>query len=63
MLINLKTEMTRHRKTNADMAKYLGVSDNTFSFKLNGKREFTLDELKKIAQLFSVSIDYLAEVI
>lgn len=60
MLINLKAEMTRHRKTNTDMAKFLGVSENTFSFKLNSKREFTLNEIKRIADLFSVKIEYLA---
>lgn len=63
MLINLKTEMTRHEQTITSMAKFLGMSTNTFSWKLNGKRgrEFTLDEIKRIADYFGVSIDYLAE--
>ena len=61
MLINLKAEMTRNQKTIVEMALFLGVSSNTFSFKLNGKREFTLDEAGKMADLFRVSIDYLAE--
>ena len=61
MLINLKAEMTRNQKTIGKMALFLGVSSNTFSFKLNGKREFTLDEAGKMADLFGVSIDYLAE--
>jgi antitoxin component HigA of HigAB toxin-antitoxin module len=60
MFPNMRAEMKRYGKTNADMAKFLGVSDNTFSFKLNGKREFTLEEIKKIAELFSVTIDYLS---
>lgn len=61
MLKNLKAEMARNGKTNMSMARFLGVSENTFSFKLNGKREFTLDEINKIAALFNVSIDYLAQ--
>jgi transcriptional regulator with XRE-family HTH domain len=61
MLKNLRAEMARHGKTIAEMAELLDVSVNTFSFKLHGKREFTLKELKALADYFNVSIDYLAE--
>jgi len=61
MLINLKAEMARKGVTITDMAKYMKMSNNSFSWKLNGKREFTLTEMKRIADYFQVSIDYLAE--
>jgi DNA-binding XRE family transcriptional regulator len=60
LLKNVKAEMSRHGKTNADMAKLLGMSENSFSFKLNERREFSLTEARKIAELFKVSVDYIA---
>lgn len=59
MLANVKAQMWKNKLTNSDMAKVLGVSTNTFSFKLNERREFTLSELSKMASYFGVSIDYL----
>lgn len=49
--------------TVAAMANLLGVSSNTFSWKLNEKRgrEFNLSELAQIAELFGTPIDYLVE--
>ena len=41
----LKGRMTECGYTHKDMAKALGISDTTFSFKINGKRDFTLKEL------------------
>ena len=45
------------------MADLLGVSANTFSWKVNEKkgREFNLSELAKISELFGKPIDYLIE--
>ncbi len=61
MLSNIKAEMYRNEMTNAKMAKKLGISENSFSFKLNEKREFTLTELAAMAVMFQCSIDYLIE--
>lgn len=60
MMENLRAEMARSRKTNKEMADFLSLSDNGFSFKLNGKNQFTLAEMVKMADLFGCSIDYLA---
>ena len=60
MFANLRAEMARNRKTNKEMADYLSLSDNGFSFKLNGKNQFTLAEMVQMADLFGCSIDYLA---
>lgn len=62
MLANVRAQMVKHQMTNADMAKLLGLSSNSFSFKLNERREFTLTELAKMAVSFHVSIDYLIEI-
>lgn len=60
MFANLRAEMARNRKTNKEMADFLSLSDNGFSFKLNGKNQFTLAEMVQMADLFGCSIDYLA---
>ena len=60
MLVNIKAEMARHGKKKADMASALGMSETSFGMKLNEKREFTLNEARKIAEMFNVSIDYIA---
>ena len=56
---NIKAEMGRHDLTIKELATNLGLSTNSVSFKLNGKREFTLSEIERIASLFDCSLDYL----
>lgn len=61
MLWNIKKEMADAGLTMAGMASLLGISANTFSWKLNEKkgREFDLSELAAMAELFGRPIDYL----
>ena len=61
MFNNVRAEMKRRNKTNKDIAELLGISSNSVSFKLNGYRPFTLDEIKALANAFDCTIDYLAE--
>lgn len=42
-----------------EIAEYLNLSTNGYSMKENGLRKFTLDEAKKLAELFGVSIEEL----
>lgn len=56
---NIKAEMGRHNITIKELAQNLKLSTNSVSFKLNGKREFTLSEIEEIANLFNCSLDYL----
>ena len=56
---NIKAEMARNNITIKELAKVIGLSTNSVSFKLNGKRQFTLSEIEKIALLFNCSLDYL----
>lgn len=62
MLSNIKAEMSRNKATNIIMAKVVGISETSFSFKLNEKREFTLNELAAMSQYFNCSIDYLVAI-
>lgn len=59
MYPNIKAEMGRHDLTIKELATNLSLSTNSVSFKLNGKREFTLSEIERIARLFGCSLDYL----
>lgn len=56
---NIKAEMKYHNTTIKNLALQLNLSTNSVSFKLNGKREFTLSEIEKIANIFNCSLDYL----
>ena len=43
--------------TQADVAKYLHIKQNTYSDKERGKSKFTIDEVKFIKELFEVTYD------
>ncbi|EJP6472775.1 helix-turn-helix transcriptional regulator [Clostridium sp. FAM 1755] len=40
-----------------DIARLIGVSLNTYNFKENGKKAFTLSEAKVISDFFDTTID------
>ena len=42
-----------------DLAEYLGITSNTVSYFITGKRRPNLEQIVKIANFFSVSTDYL----
>ncbi len=60
MFANIRAEIARHGKTQAEVAKLLNISPNTLRWKLNGERPFLLDEIFTLAKEFNVSLDYLA---
>ncbi len=47
--------------TQADLAKYLCVKQNTYSQYENEKRQLPIDALIKLAKLYQVSTDYILE--
>lgn len=61
MYANIRAEMGRHNLTIKELAHKLNLSTNSVSFKLSGKREFTLSEVKALADIFNCSLDYLVE--
>ena len=53
---NLIGELARHRKSQSQLAKELGMSEKTISERLRGKGAFDTDQLEKIAKLFGMSL-------
>lgn len=61
MFPNLEAEMARRKITKLKLAKILGVTPTTMSFKLNGKSTLSLKECAKIKKYAfpDKSLDYL----
>ena len=53
---NLSGELARHRKTQATLAKELGISEKTVSERLRGKGAFDTEQLEKAAGMFGMSL-------
>ena len=53
---NLSGELARHRKTQAALAKELGVSEQNSSKRLQGEGSFTTEQLEKAAGMFGMSL-------
>ena len=53
---NHSGELARYRKTQAALAKELGMSEKTVSERLRGKGSFTTDQLEKTATMLGMSL-------
>lgn len=53
---NLSGELARHRKTQAALAKELGVSEQYISKRLQGEGPFTTEQLEKTATMLGMSL-------
>ena len=53
---NLSGELARHRKTQAALAKELGMSEKTVSERLRGKGAFDTEQLEKAATMLGMSL-------
>ncbi|NNG67315.1 helix-turn-helix transcriptional regulator [Caldanaerobacter subterraneus] len=51
--LKLKALRLEHNLKQIDMAKLLGISENTYNRKENGITEFTESEIKKICDIFN----------
>ncbi|WP_337799634.1 helix-turn-helix transcriptional regulator [Phascolarctobacterium succinatutens] len=47
--------------TQREVATYVGVNQNTYSYWENGKTKIDSESIAKLAKLFNVSIDYLLD--
>lgn len=56
---NLKTARKAALMTQAEVASYIGISQNGYSYWENGKAKIDHEALTKLAVLFGVSTDYL----
>ncbi len=61
MYKNIKAIREDNDITQAEMARILNVSQNTYSQYETGKIEWTASNLIKIADYFGVSVDYLLD--
>lgn len=53
---NLSGELARHRKTQAALAKELGVSEQNISKRLQGEGSFTTEQLERTAAMLGMSL-------
>ena len=51
----LKAKIIAHGLTRAEMAKKIGISLTTLNYKLNGRQEFKLSEVKKICTILNLN--------
>lgn len=56
---NLKKLRKQARMTQTEIAKYLGISQNTYSYWENDKVKIDNKSLEKLSELFNCSIDYI----
>ena len=52
MYKNLEAEIVRAGQTKRNLAKFLGITEQGFYYKLSGKSDFTLTEVLKIKNEF-----------
>ncbi len=52
----LEAEMMKRKVFKRDIAELLGIDLSTLSYKINGKRKFTLDEAMKIWEKWFIDI-------
>lgn len=55
--LELKAWMVLNKVTRKDFAETLGVCPQTISNKLNGRRAFTLPEIRKLSETYGMSAD------
>ena len=56
---NLKTLRKGKGLTQTDVARYIGISQNNYSYWENGKVKIDNDSLQKLADFFGVTVDYI----
>lgn len=59
MISQIRKLMRDNHVTQRDLAHELGVSEQAVSDKFHGRTNFTLKDMRKIADAFDVSLDYL----
>ena len=57
--MNVKEYRVKKGYTQKQIAMLLNIKQNTYSNKENGKRAFTIDEIKILKELFKVSYEEL----
>lgn len=55
----LKDKRKSHKYTQQEIADKLGITQSTYAYYETGRNEPDLETLKKLADIFETSIDYL----
>lgn len=55
---NIKTAMFLNKVSGRELAKELQISETSFYLKINGKRNFTANELGMIAMILKTQINF-----
>lgn len=55
-LEKIKGKIAENGFSQKDVASLIGISRESFSFKINGKRNFSLEELEKLSVLLSMDM-------
>ena len=58
----IKALMTIRNMKRSDLAKELNISYNTLTKKLNGKREFNINEVLRIKEIFNMDVELCANI-
>lgn len=58
----IKDLRIKNKITQKQMSDFFNINFSTYSLKENGKRQFTVQELKALAGIFKVKMDDLIEV-
>lgn len=53
--LKLRALLVENNLTNEEIAKKLGISKQSFSMKINNKREFRVSEINKLSALLNLS--------
>ncbi len=56
-ILKFKGWLVEHRIRQAELAELLGITVENVNSKLNGRQEFTLSQVKKICETYSISAD------
>ena len=54
-LLKLKGKLREKGKSYREMSELLGITQGTFSKKINGERQFYLDELKMMIKILEIT--------
>lgn len=54
-LLKIKVERAKKQMSQNDVAEALGLSSSGYSFKEQGRTDFTLPEVQKMAEIFGLS--------
>mgnify|MGYP001462564875 FL=1 len=59
MIVNLYIKRKERKLLQKDVAQKIGIHPQSYHLKESGKREFTLSEAIKLAEIFECSLDEL----